>query len=758
MDDYEKLTIPQLRLRATREGLNIKGKRKKAEIIAVLRNAKPGGIPNSPVFTPNVGGDPPVFNPNDYEFHETTTFPEYIGRNTFLTEDNVLITYETFIGDSPISMDYSIASAYIHDNYEILVEKFNLSNKNANLSRGQIYDLLWWTLGCVSTYPAKDIARNMSKAAKSTTEAIRRNLEKFSYNGPKDRLSLIFAYATGIKSPGPVAGQKGKQSYDIIKDCKFTSINDIIDVFGLRRETEDDYAQFQGTGPYQLVASQYGNIGVKATHRHIPTDGDPKIYLGEVKFGMKMSKNSSFVDFCDTLKQYSKCGIFTRDVSVLQNFPDPDVVRTFGNLMGLPYTNRELMERYGATKPSFKTRGILVNNILGSGTYPRWSLASLNCANDEYTDPIEFDTQYKDIPRNYDWVSYGEPGNWRCYTMSSLVENFQRVSTTDAGGTIIMKDTAEFYVADATMPNQVPFRDGTKLGEFFTPAQAKQLRLLLKSYQSADIENLNYFPLNTNINIAAIKQSRNMLVKYLDAYLQRYGEHEIFLNSIKSKYDQLEPQEKIGIVNLLLITLMTGLVMRRWKGPKSIYPMSWEEFGYRDNNRAKDDERELFLAYCTTFFNESMRALETGGMGNAAVFFKTLILSKMLLGTDEFRTYTVATRNVINYKLNGNTIVGIMEMATPHAGAGKFCLAEGNMFLISSAYVYLTNMIGYTPDQISRLLNRYWMVDDIRRTWRIERIPVLFNGSNQGLKFDIKRLNDTGHMDPDAGYLLDELN
>lgn len=344
-----------------------------------------------------------------------------------------------------------------------------------------------------------------------------------------------------------------------------------------------------------------------------------------------------FADSYFLLNLQSYQPIFSRPQGML---PPPPLTATTPPSTLQRYTDMELLNAYEPTFTTWKNRSELFTKLIqegGAGSI--WRITARHCSNDDRINIMTGGPREKADPED-PVLSYGVPGNYRCYNLSELDGVWREYD-----------DGFRFAVPDYIKGD--PMRD-------FPVQSIRQLVTLLEGVvQSQPV----FMPM--------LAAARAGLVQMSNAAAR--------IQTLRREYLALPGPEQQQVNQFLAWLFQMGMWMRFWKGPGHPYPHVWKEHG-GGNDRCDLAARDANVA---RMFNLRQDVYERIRQVNPALLTWIQTLPRIRY---DFRSGEVALgQETIDYVLN-------------KAFEGRFCLADASDRVLQTAYYLARSILDLNND------------------------------------------------------------
>lgn len=364
------------------------------------------------------------------------------------------------------------------------------------------------------------------------------------YQGPHDKASLIFAAVSGKSVPLP----------DVTETGRYLQLAEYSRITIWNLAVAADIITFSGWEPY----SPY----VFITLNMAPELDSIVVDLNEENIDALMNKYGILYPEIDVPDNYvDKNGYFCQEIigyHVILTRPSdiklPDIIEDISDL-GY-FTLKELNAKYDGIY-GWDSRNDFINKLAEEyNRGPVWRLIHEHCNNDD-TKNAFMQIDHGEMDKNDisdPTLSYGYPGNYRCYQVNELIGSWTFYQDDETGENVF-----KFIVPDWQHPNEKQGRSvimdrttGQPLSREFPIASMRQLLELL-IVSGIAIELIEKIKIGLEANSEALK----LINKLFEEYLQSEYKDEI---------------------NLYLVWLFFfGIWMRFWKGPGYDWPNRWLE-------------------------------------------------------------------------------------------------------------------------------------------------------------------------------------
>ena len=596
------------------------------------------------------------------------------------------------------------------------------------------YNLLWYLN--ISEEPYMMNLTNAEKVfiSKLTIEQLLYILGD-KYIGPIDHASLLFAAVSGKSTHRPEI--RDIPRYNEIMNLPPATVWSLADLYRVVNIEQRLYSWYP---PYVHLALQPESTIEKIALTI--TDENIDAIIGQYGYippngNFKISARNKRRLFLKELKHYDP--IFNRGPieppPMLKGKTDEQIEKILE-----PYTLKELIDAYEPTEP-WMDRADLIETCIREGRGgSKWAWRHRHCNNDD-TFNVEQGEAHGDIDKDLlqdPTLSYGIPGNYRCYQVAEL-----------EGAWTLYDDVFHFRVPDWVNPNQALgmsiIRDpvtGEPLARDFPIGSIHQLKqLLLNAPQGYKVKRL---------------------VEKVDQGLRLASESVIVLRNLTIQYNTMPPDYQYLVKLYLAWMFMYGMWMRFWSGPGYSWPLTWIEGGGKEE-RCEPGRRDEHI-----FIQHSVR---TAIMDTYEKFpdLKQFIEDLPLIDYN-FRTgeASVATEGA-------NTIKEIIDRLT----IGDFCMGHGSDLMLKTAYCLIINLFNVkenntfnqflnemTPDilavekqvvdyQLSHIKNPN-LDDNVRR--KVDALKARKAELDKPIpkqpQFTPLGVNRSDHTDPGLGYRL----
>lgn len=519
-----------------------------------------------------------------------------------------------------------------------------------------------------------------------------------NYRGPRDRASLLFAATTGLSSHQP----------DITNTERYKEVSG----YTIRQVWDLAYLVYNIYDDHDKILSYYPPYVHVALQQKDPLEGivaavtDDNLLDSMLQFGM--IGQSLF----NKWKQDKKQGLMKARVLykselpfykyILVRSPDTPVMTVLRKGMDTNaindklkvYTLEEIKNNYEFKDSDLDRESIVADlqNIFSED--PKWTLNHEWCNNDE-TDNIMQLEKHKDVNKadiENPTLSFGYPGNYRCYQVDELLAGF-RLDTEN--------EIFHFFVPDFQAPdpklNRPAMMDpttGEALTKEFSLSSMKQLMDLLNKETKK----------NRNVYLQQLLTKVTEGVKYMQDATNR-------LKAQKNIFQKMTPEQQNMIRLYLVWVFVYSMWMRFWKGPGTPYPTAWQEGG-GGAERCETGARDEHI-----FIQHSIRSrLVDQYEKDPAVksWIDSLPVISYDFPTGESRIGKQSLTEILNFIQNGD-----------------FCMAHGSDIALQTAFYLISRFFDLpTIDDFNNFIANY--------------MPTLFNIEKEVVDREIQVLTQKG--------------
>ncbi len=559
-------------------------------------------------------------------------------RILFITEGAVVSTLGTYATEIFMGNGFD-AWKILFQNRQLVHQLLKAHlNDNYNESDPVSYDLLWY----ISTY-RKAFQNKLSK--KEISHILSLSDEKLlnilgsTYNGSRDRASIIFACISGRSIP---MNEFAFKRYEEIKTYNPRLVHNLsFNLYGIAHGNT-----YSTHGPYMFLSSR-NRSAFEEILLSINEDNYKDIIdrfgIGPIRDGMNTNNIIQFLQ--QELSLYRK--VLNRPDSIGK--PPSLIGKNREEIESIieMYTNIELINAYeprGRWRSRDQLYRLIIDDVLGEA---KWSIHSvLYCTNDEtmniMTGGLHGEVNKTDITDPT--LSYGVHNSYRCYQASELEACFR-------------EDNGVFMFA---VPDWV---EGANFPREFSIASIMQLKQLLL----AESENYNVTD----------------LIRKIDVGLNKMKSSNMRLISLKRQFEMFNSKQK-HIVELYLVWMFTySMWMRFWKGPGHAWPMQKvnvkNERSRNMSDRSSPHERDEHV-----FIQEAVRS-ELIEMYESDAYLKNWIENLPTIYYDfETQESSCASYNII-------TVLNKIAM-------GSYCMGFGSDTILKTSYYYITSLLDHYSD------------------------------------------------------------
>jgi hypothetical protein len=314
------------------------------------------------------------------------------------------------------------------------------------------------------------------------------------------------------------------------------------------------------------------------------------------------------------------------------------------------YTFKELIDAYEfPNSKNWFDKFLLIVDYIEESESPMWAWRHRHCQNDN-TRNLEENTFHGDMNKddpNDPTLSYGLPGNYRCYQVAELIYTFN----TNEGFTIPDFNANNVGIDPTT---------GEAYAQEFTTDSIRQLQELLR-------EN----PVGNNVRD---------LQDVITRKLEETSEELARLREMKREYDRFTPEQQY-LINLFIAWIFIyGMWMRFWKGPGYEYPY---DSHVSDICIPTTRDKHVQLQYIILFsLQESYQR-------------------------DPVVTRWINSLPMIRYDYNSRIVTPQNETITqtlPGYIAGRSCMGIGGDIFVQTGYVLITRLLGRQGEQLDQFI------------------------------------------------------
>jgi len=543
-----------------------------------------------------------------------------------------------------------------------------LGFKNLSASIDTYYNLLWY----LSTSNIQHIIIEDEKiyiSGLSVNEIIK--LLGPNYKGPRDHASLLFAAVSGTSTSRPDI--ENIEKYKLVRTYSPENVWLLADKFYnfVDRET-----QIVSMYPPYIYVSLQDNSAIERLFVSVDDNNVDKFLLD---YQMPLPPFSIYTlerkvkYFKKQIQRYD--AIFTRNPNMLplqiihrENITIQEIIKMLS-----PYTLKEILETYEPVNiwKSWEELLDLLREFSGNLTVtPQWSWRHNFCANDDTFNVLDMDL-HKDMDKNNledPTISYGIPGNYRCYQILELIAAWNE----DEEGIF------RFTVPDWTNKTKDNITN-KMLDKEFPIESIKQLKQLVLSMPKKWIKEQ---PKNYMLTTLSEKVVKGLLsLKILST----------IMNKLQKEYNNFDENRKYLVKLYLCWLFIFGMWLRFWKGQGNPWPDTWVENGGGD--RCTLAERIIHIEIQGYVRNVILEGLD------ADQELKEWVKELPLVDYD---LITLDAKMVINGEGPIKNINNLIEQII----GGNFCMAHGSDFTIRSSYYLIINILGInTEENINNYIN-----------------------------------------------------